>query len=240
MAAHVPEYIKSNKLKNILDEDGEPKKWSYGEIVLVQIGDVFEKYCCTHAKTKKFKFDYFIHHSLFIPHLEYKNQKGIEKANTPEALYLTKVVNDIKRASCCCICGYKENIQALIFDHVEPDKKSANISYLVQRYRLAKNKKRAAIFQKTMAEIDKCVIMCANCHSIKTFNNKCGREKLRTNYISPEDFLIQNNKSTAPQLTLYTDDYVISNQNIKFPNRNYLQENDIKIDIINNELCADI
>lgn len=240
MAAHVPEYIKSTKLKNVLDEDGEPKKWSSGEIVLVQIGDVFEKYCCTHPKTKKFKFNYFIHYSLFIPHIEYNNQKRIEKANTPEALHLTKVVNDIKRAGCCCICRYKENIKALIFDHVEPDKKSADVSDLVHRYRLASNKKRPAIFQKTMEEISKCVIMCANCHSIKTFNNKCGREKLKKYYVSPEDFLIRNNKSTVIQQTLYNDEYEIGEQKIEFAKPNFLQENDIKIDIISNELCADI
>ena len=45
MAAHVPEYIKSDKLKSSLDDDGEPKKWQYGEIALVQVGDTFEKYC---------------------------------------------------------------------------------------------------------------------------------------------------------------------------------------------------
>jgi hypothetical protein len=207
---------------------------------LVQIGDVFEKYCCIQGKSEKRNFNYFIHHSLYIPYLEHKTQKELKRINTPEALFLTKVVNDIKRASCCCICGYKENIQALIFDHVEPNKKSAEIGDLVHRYRKARDTKRPEIFKRTMAEIDKCVIMCANCHFIKTFNNKCGHEKLKKHYISPEDYLIKNDKSTVIQLTLYTGDYEIRDKELPFPNPNNLQENDIKIHIINNELCADI
>lgn len=240
MAAHVPEYIKSSKLKSSLEEDGEPKKWEYGEIALVQIGDVFEKYCSLGIPNKKYPICYFIHHSLFILNGEHKKKKRAERTNTPEALYLIKVVNDIKRNSCCCVCGYKEDIRALIFDHVEPDKKSADISELVQIYRKASNKRRPIIFQKTVAEIAKCVIMCANCHFIKTSNNKCGYEKRKTHYTSPEDFLIQMNRSTAAQQTFYIGDYDLTNKVLPFPNPNNSQENDIKLHIIDNELCVNI
>ena len=240
MAAHVPEYIKSDKLKSSLDDDGEPKKWQYGEIALAQVGDTFEKYCYTGHVRKNSSCNYFIHYSLFIPNVEYDKKREAERVNTPEALYLTRVVNDIKRNSCCCMFGYKEDIRALIFDHIEPDKKSDDVSDLVYDYRKASNKRRPGIFQKTMEEIAKCVIMCGNCHMKKTSENKCGREKLKTHYTCPEDFLIQKNRCAIPQRTLYIGDYDLTNRILPFPNPNNSQENDIKIHIIDNELCVNI
>jgi hypothetical protein len=76
-------------------------------------------------------------------------------------------------------------------------------------YRKATEIDRPAIFDLAMKEIEKCVVMCANCHIIKTKNECCGRDKLMSNYDTPEDFLIQNNKSTCSYITLNKDEYCI-------------------------------
>lgn len=65
-------------------------------------------------------------------------------------------VQQVKLDRGCKDCGYNTHFAALHFHHVRGQKVS-NIS---------KMRGRAAI----KAEIDKCDVLCANCHSIHTFN----------------------------------------------------------------------
>ena len=55
----------------------------------------------------------------------------------------------------CIICGYKKSSRALNFHHIDPSKKSFGIS--------ARGVTRAWI--KVQKELDKCVLLCANCHA---------------------------------------------------------------------------
>ena len=57
-----------------------------------------------------------------------------------------------KGGKCCC-CDYDRNIDALEFHHVEPNKKDFNISKI-------RNRKLESIKH----EVDKCILVCANCH----------------------------------------------------------------------------
>lgn len=63
------------------------------------------------------------------------------------------------KGSCCSVCGYKKCIQALEFHHLNPEEKDFEIS----GYNL--NTKNVTtldpIIQK---ELDKCMLLCANCH----------------------------------------------------------------------------
>lgn len=52
----------------------------------------------------------------------------------------------------CEICGYNKSIRALQFHHILPNEKDFTIS----------NKNYS--FDKMMKEIDKCILVCANCH----------------------------------------------------------------------------
>lgn len=54
----------------------------------------------------------------------------------------------------CCICGYNKTHRALSFHHLDPKKKDFNIS-----------RKSAWGFNKVKTELDKCVLLCANCHA---------------------------------------------------------------------------
>jgi 5-methylcytosine-specific restriction endonuclease McrA len=54
----------------------------------------------------------------------------------------------------CEICGYIKCIDALEFHHIDPAKKDFNIS----------NKGYTRSWDRVKAELDKCMILCANCH----------------------------------------------------------------------------
>lgn len=54
---------------------------------------------------------------------------------------------------CCNICKYNAYIEAFDFHHIDPKTKAFEIS---------DNPTRA--WEKTKIELDKCVLLCANCH----------------------------------------------------------------------------
>ncbi len=53
----------------------------------------------------------------------------------------------------CSRCGYDRYVGALEFHHLDPDGKDLVISQF-----------RHTTFDKTISELDKCVLVCANCH----------------------------------------------------------------------------
>ncbi len=60
----------------------------------------------------------------------------------------------------CANCGYNASPRALDFDHEDSKTKVGNISRLI----------RHAPWVVVVAEMDKCTILCANCHRVKTFS----------------------------------------------------------------------
>lgn len=54
----------------------------------------------------------------------------------------------------CCMCGYNKSKRALSFHHVDPSKKDFGISF----------RGFTRSWEKTKAELDKCVLVCMNCH----------------------------------------------------------------------------
>ncbi len=56
---------------------------------------------------------------------------------------------------CCKICGYNKCPRALQFHHLEPAEKSFNISHQGM----------CRSWDKMLAEANKCVLLCANCHA---------------------------------------------------------------------------
>jgi actin-related protein len=55
----------------------------------------------------------------------------------------------------CVDCGYKKNISALEFHHLDPNKKSFGID--LRQCSCTK-------WEKLVEEVSKCVLICANCH----------------------------------------------------------------------------
>lgn len=54
----------------------------------------------------------------------------------------------------CIICNYFTCINALEFHHINPSKKDFNLS----------NQKSTKFNKKIQEELDKCILLCANCH----------------------------------------------------------------------------
>jgi len=54
----------------------------------------------------------------------------------------------------CAICGYKKSLNALEFHHLDSSKKDFGIS--------AKGHTRS--WEQVKDELDKCVLLCSNCH----------------------------------------------------------------------------
>jgi hypothetical protein len=58
------------------------------------------------------------------------------------------------KGSKCQCCGYNKHVGALEFHHIDPSKKDFGIS--------AKGYTRS--WENVRKELDKCVLVCANCH----------------------------------------------------------------------------
>lgn len=57
------------------------------------------------------------------------------------------------KGGCCQLCGYNKCVEALDFHHLDPDTKDLNLS-----------SGRGFSFKRAKAELDKCILLCANCH----------------------------------------------------------------------------
>ena len=57
------------------------------------------------------------------------------------------------KGGCCQICGYNKCIAALDFHHTDPSTKKLTLSHLYKHS-----------WDKVKEEIDKCLLVCANCH----------------------------------------------------------------------------
>ena len=77
-----------------------------------------------------------------------------------------KQVDKIKLDKGCADCGYNKHPAALQFDHVDKAKKNFQISPSLNRN-----------WKILLKEIEKCVVRCAICHAIKTFEMKDNRRR---------------------------------------------------------------
>ena len=90
------------------------------------------------------------------------SRKAIDKCNTRLAIKRRKLLDEIKLKTGCIKCGYKEHPVALDFDHIDPTKKEFTIGVSYTSVSL----------KRLYKEIDKCQVLCANCHRIKTLQSR--------------------------------------------------------------------
>lgn len=85
-----------------------------------------------------------------------KPQKDyLQKRITPQAscAQKTKLKAIEYKGGKCQICGYNKSIRALTFHHINPEEKSFGISGGTKS------------FEKLKPELDKCILVCQNCHA---------------------------------------------------------------------------
>jgi hypothetical protein len=64
----------------------------------------------------------------------------------------------LRAGGCCSRCGYDDNLAALVFHHLDPSVKSFQLDA-----RSLSNRTR----EKIESEFLKCILLCANCHSVE-------------------------------------------------------------------------
>jgi 5-methylcytosine-specific restriction endonuclease McrA len=64
----------------------------------------------------------------------------------------TKIKLMEHKGGCCQICSYKRSIGALEFHHIDPNEKDFSISG------------KSYSFERLKKEVDKCILVCSNCH----------------------------------------------------------------------------
>jgi hypothetical protein len=83
------------------------------------------------------------------------------KSKVPRRERLREDYKELKRNLRCCECG-NEDPRVLDFDHLDPSQKEFDISNAY--YKVS--------WERLKAEIDKCQVLCANCHRIKTWEDR--------------------------------------------------------------------
>ena len=76
------------------------------------------------------------------------------------------MIQKIKMEAGCAECGYKEHPAALHFHHTDPEEKEFSISSgLILKW------------SKVEAELEKCEVLCANCHARHVWDYKYYADK---------------------------------------------------------------
>ncbi len=81
---------------------------------------------------------------------------------------LRKKIWEIKQEIGCEVCGYNDNPVALQFDHIDQSTKEFTIARAVSG---------SFGWQRIEAEIEKCRVLCANCHAV--FTHESGQHATR-------------------------------------------------------------
>lgn len=80
-----------------------------------------------------------------------------KKVSKSEAVILWRKRTKIKlveyKGGKCQICDYNKSLNALHFHHLDPNEKDFSISG------------KSLSFEKLKSEVDKCILVCSNCHS---------------------------------------------------------------------------
>jgi len=173
-------------------------EWEFGQKLEVIYNNVPYIYCFLRSEDYQ---NEFVRQEFFLDENQYHKTHYLKNKDKQEKHLLHDYVNKYKKERGCAKCGYNEHACALDMDHIDPSQKKFRVSRLCSMYK-NNGLQRDIIWALAMEEIAKCQVLCKNCHSVKTKNNKCGIKKQITSYINIDDYLIQNNKSTAIQMSI--------------------------------------
>lgn len=93
-----------------------------------------------------------------IPMKDMSMYKKSDRRYYDDLTRIKSMTNSIKQFHGCFLCGYDEIPSVLEFHHI--DRKDKNFCVSTYRYHWKEGD------EKLMDEIDKCIVVCRNCHSI--------------------------------------------------------------------------
>ena len=90
-----------------------------------------------------------------------RNKQLYKEKNIRRRKYLINFVNSHKDHP-CFDCGIKYPPYVMDFDHKDPTTKLTNINRMIHVHNFSE--------EKILTEINKCDIVCANCHRVRTYS----------------------------------------------------------------------
>ncbi len=90
-----------------------------------------------------------------------RNKEKINQRDKERRARLRKIAQDAKRVP-CADCGVQYPPYVMDFDHTDPSTKINDVSFF------ASNGQEQLLIE----ELDKCEVVCANCHRERTFGSK--------------------------------------------------------------------
>jgi hypothetical protein len=124
-------------------------------------GDVREDGFIFRAYHGRLQKDGYLKEDWFSPECYYAYEERQNKIKEKRQEDRKEFLNNHKIEKGCTLCGYNKHPAALDFSHKDPKSKSFNVSA-----------GRFYSMKRLMKEINKCDILCANCHREKTAVDK--------------------------------------------------------------------
>lgn len=127
------------------------------ERMVLSINELYEKY----KSTRRVALELNISRPSVVKYLNKENieilsSKKIKKVSASKSVIDWRKRTKIKlvdyKGGCCVKCGYNKSISVLQFHHTDPSKKDFTISG------------KSWSFERLKKEVDKCILVCANCH----------------------------------------------------------------------------
>lgn len=94
-----------------------------------------------------------------VAHMAYKDSEVRRLAEKARATEKRKTLNAYKVEHGCTDCGYNKDARALEFDHLPGTEKTNTVMALCYKS-----------WNVIWAEVEKCEVVCANCHAIRTMD----------------------------------------------------------------------
>ena len=136
-------------MERLNSETGEP--WKYGEVA--PDGRIFLAY----RRKSRINKDGTFQMNWLSPEAWAKREESCRNAAKRTQKRNIKIIHEEKLRRGCECCGYKEHACALDFDHIDPSTKTRDIA-----------KMHTTSIPKLKAEMEKCQVLCAICHRVKT------------------------------------------------------------------------
>lgn len=140
-------------MERLNPETGQP--WKYGEVG--PDGRIFLAY----RRKSRINKDGTYQMNWLTPEAWEKRSISCKNAAKRTQKRNAAIIKEEKLKKGCAKCGYKEHHAALDFDHLDHKKKSRDIA-----------KMHTTNVESLKKEMAKCQILCANCHRVKSFEER--------------------------------------------------------------------